>query len=233
MISLKLGKTTFLFLFKTLSLSCRLPHQLYVFLTLESAAYPDIDLASWDNFFNITMTYRTDSDVFMPYGRVVQNDQIIKSEPDQDLSDKKYLAAWLVSNCHTQSRREDLIEDLKKYLPTDSIHIYGKCGSRKCPGKSQDERDVCWEMLEKNYKFYLALENSICPDYVTEKMYEALKHNIVPVVFGGSDYKAIFPKDSFIDMMDFKNVSSLADYLGSFYTNIFISYIDKLLLQSN
>ena len=74
----------------------------------------------------------------------------------------------------------------------------------------------CWKILEKKYKFYLALENSICPDYVTEKMYEALKHNIVPVVFGGSDYKVMFPKDSFIDMMEFKNVSSLADYLGNY-----------------
>ncbi len=34
------------------------------------------------------------------------------------------------------------------------------------------------------YKFFLALENSICEDYVTEKVWMRLRHPIVPIVFG-------------------------------------------------
>jgi len=193
----------------------RSPHQLYVFLALESAAYPgSVKFKDYNSYFNITMTYRQDSDVFLPYGRVVQ--AIDPEKPIKKSKKKKkknHLAAWLVSNCKTSSRREELVRELEKYLPPDSIHIYGECGHRNCPGKSPEERDDCWDMIENKYKFYLSLENSICRDYVTEKLFEALKHDVVPVVLGGADYHNILPKHSFINMLDYKNMSHLAEHL--------------------
>ena len=35
---------------------------------MESAQYLYMDISSMNNFFNWTMTYRTDSDVYRPYG---------------------------------------------------------------------------------------------------------------------------------------------------------------------
>ena len=169
------------------------------------------DWSPWNDFFNLTMTYRRDSDVFMPYGRIVEQPQSGDNNYQRH-KNKTELISWLVSNCNTRSKREVLVEELRKYLPGDKIHVYGKCGSMKCSGASPGERDDCWKMLEQKYKFYLALENSICPDYVTEKLFEALKHDIVPIVLGGADYKG-FPPNSFINMMDFTNMSSLAEYL--------------------
>ena len=126
----------------------RYPHQLYVFLTIESAAYPGIgDWANWEGFFNLTMTYRTDSDVFMPYGRVVRTGAAehaaavnINTSRQVTKRKKKKLAAWLVSNCKTQSRREEVVAELERHLPPASVHIYGKCGSRKCARDSPDDR---------------------------------------------------------------------------------------------
>ena len=81
-----------------------MPHQLYVFLTLESAAYTGpVTLSDWDNFFNISMTYRQDSDVFLPYGRVVEAKRAERPKRRIKLREKKYLGAWLVSNCKTHS----------------------------------------------------------------------------------------------------------------------------------
>ena len=34
--------------------------------------------------------------------------------------------------------------------------------------------------MNNTYKFYLAFENSICPDYVTEKFFNILQYNVIP-----------------------------------------------------
>ena len=45
----------------------------------------------------------------------------------------------------------------------------------------------------------------MCRDYVTEKFYNALMYNAVPVVYGGADYAQLAPKNSYIDVRDFKS----------------------------
>lgn len=60
-------------------------------------------------------------------------------------------------------------------------------------------------MIERDYKFYLAFENSLCHDYVTEKFYNALLFNTVPVVYGGADYETLAPLGSFINVNKFSS----------------------------
>lgn len=60
-------------------------------------------------------------------------------------------------------------------------------------------------MMEQDYKFYLAFENSICHDYITEKFYNALQYRTVPIVYGGANYQALAPKGSFINVKDFSS----------------------------
>ena len=42
------------------------------------------------------------------------------------------------------------------------------------------QEDACYQMLNNTYKFYLALENSVCQDYVTEKFFNILQYNVIP-----------------------------------------------------
>lgn len=72
--------------------------------------------------------------------------------------------AWFVSNCHARNRRLQYARQLSKYI---SVDIYGACGSHHCPRTDPN----CLEMLDKDYKFYLAFENSNCRDYITEKFF--------------------------------------------------------------
>ena len=58
-------------------------------------------------------------------------------------------------------------------------------------------------MMERDYKFYIAFENSICRDYVTEKFYNTLLFNTVPIVYSGANFSAIAPKGSYINIHDF------------------------------
>ena len=86
--------------------------------------------------------FREDSDIVMPYGQVVKKNMNGKNEFVSDilagkagseilagktgseiLAGKTGLVAWFVSHCHTTSKREVLVEDLKKHLPGDSIKV--------------------------------------------------------------------------------------------------------------
>lgn len=73
--------------------------------------------------------------------------------------------AWFVSNCHPRNQRMHYARELSKYIQVD---IYGACGSLRCP-RSQSQ--TCFDMLDEDYKFYLAFENSNCKDYITEKFF--------------------------------------------------------------
>ncbi|KAL1420687.1 hypothetical protein MTO96_004431 [Rhipicephalus appendiculatus] len=53
----------------------------------------------------------------------------------------------------------------------------------------------------------------MCVDYVTEKLFNALGHYVIPVVFGGANYSEIAPPRSYIDALSFQSPKHLAEYL--------------------
>ena len=89
------------------------------------------------------------------------------------------------------------------------VDIYGDCGTHKCP------EDVgCFQYISDTYKFYISFENSLCKDYVTEKFFQAMSHDILPIVYGGADYSEIAPPKSYINVLpDFEKPKDLATFL--------------------
>lgn len=77
----------------------------------------------------------------------------------------------------------------------------------------------CMKMLREDYKFVLAFENSLCTDYVTDKLYSALQNGVVPVVYGEADYRAYAPSNSYINARDFGSPLELANYLWLLHQN--------------
>ena len=65
------------------------------------------------------------------------------------------LAVQFVSNCHSSSKREAYVRELRRFIPVD---IYGKCGEFKC---AKEKGWQCYKEAEAKYKFYLAFENSV------------------------------------------------------------------------
>ena len=43
--------------------------------------------SEWDNFFNWTMTYRMDSDIPMPYGKIVPKENLTDDEIQMEIRD--------------------------------------------------------------------------------------------------------------------------------------------------
>ena len=69
--------------------------------------------------------------------------------------------------------------------------------------------------------FYLCRQ-----DYVTEKFFNILAYNVIPVVFNGANMSAIAPPHSYINAEDFSSVEQLAEYLQIVARNnsLFASY---------
>ena len=72
-------------------------------------------LIRYKSFFNLTMTYRRDSDIFFPYGELQSGDKVsakkdeLKENSSRRTDDRK-LVAWVVSHCETQSKREKYVQ---------------------------------------------------------------------------------------------------------------------------
>lgn len=225
----------------------RRPNQRYIFYNYETCVQDkDLPIFIWTkNFFNWTMTYRRDSDIYdaHPYGAIrrrsgAPSPPLVlpplhpeaadllqhpwnKSSSRPLLDKKKNMVAWFVSNCQTDGLREEYFARLGQYVKVD---VYGGCGTLSCLPSGSPK---CDQLLD-SYKFYVAAENAICTDYVTEKFYRAMASYIIPIVYGGANYSHYAPPLSYIDASDFKSPKALADYLKLLNENddLYLKYFD-------
>ena len=63
------------------------------------------------------------------------------------------------------------------------------------------------------YHFCLAFENSIAPDYVTEKIFQPLLAGTIPIYRGAPNFQQFVPEGSFINADAYNGPNDLADYL--------------------
>ncbi|XP_076471462.1 glycoprotein 3-alpha-L-fucosyltransferase A-like [Babylonia areolata] len=186
--------------------------QIWAMYLLESP-YHSTSLSNSRNVFNWTATYRHDSTIVAPYEKYIPlNESLVRRDkPLRNYAHgKAKKVAWFVSNCGARNRRRQYAEELSRYIQVD---IYGACGSLKCP---RFQSDKCFGMLNTDYKFYLAFENSNCRDYISEKFFiNGLKHDVIPIVMGAApeDYRRAAPPHSFIHVDDFESPKELAEYL--------------------
>lgn len=183
----------------------RAENQKYVLVSSKSStAYPITD--RYNNFFNWTWTYKLNSDINFAYIAIrdkhakhiigpkkemywMDKDDMKRTSKKikSRLKNKSKAAAWIVSNCDTVSQYGRYIKILKKELHRHKhvVDIFGPCGNKKC---SHNSLHNCFALLELKYYFYLAFEDSLAEDYVTNQVLTALYHYTVPVVFGGANY---------------------------------------------
>ncbi|KAI1294997.1 Alpha 1,3 fucosyltransferase [Mortierella claussenii] len=123
--------------------------------------------------------------------------------------------AWVVSNCKAISGRHYMVNQLLKYI---NIDIYGHCIRNRAwpqtPTSDGGMKDMDIVELISHYKFYLAIENGNCEDYVTEKLEQTFAAGAVPVVDGPEDYSRFMPAHkSLIRYDDYGSPQRLAEYL--------------------
>lgn len=160
--------------------------------------------------FNWTMTFLQASDVRDFYQPVLLGKHDGGFKPDKNyMHGKDQLVATVINKCVPE--RMSWIHSLNKYV---NVSVFGRYGTEMCGDRSDNQ---CPDVL-KQYKFYLAFEDSFCKDYITEGVFKnALLNEVVPVVLSGADIHdaQVLPPGSFINALDFHSAKELAVYLKS------------------
>ena len=210
-------------------------NKVFVFLNNEPPLYiqkTDLSKEMFVNYFNWTMTYRTDSDIPFLYGAIVHKDAHFEDYLNdkernkrnelhlkKDLN-KNYSAIyrakdknvfWIVSHCGTKSKREVYAMKMREHIDIDQ---FGRCNENKIGHQTYFSTEM-WT----HYKFYLAFENTYCVDYLTEKVYNWFETDVVLVVRGGSDYTKFLPNGTYVNADDFENAADLSNYLTKLGNN--------------
>uniref|UniRef100_H2ZNY5 Fucosyltransferase n=1 Tax=Ciona savignyi TaxID=51511 RepID=H2ZNY5_CIOSA len=201
----------------------RTPSQLFVFWSKEnpwSMRYLyRTDFKEFDNFFNMTMTYHTNSDLYSGYGsrrKVLNKVEKGSRAVDNLISTKTKLAIWIVSNCDTMRGAVERMDYYKEIVATGfAVEGCGRC-FKACPNLPNYKSDK-WGAEISKYKFYFSFENNLgCKDYITEKFWEApLWYGALPVIWGPTvdDVIAVAPRNSFVHADWFKSAADLVEYL--------------------
>ncbi|XP_034752844.1 alpha-(1,3)-fucosyltransferase 7 [Etheostoma cragini] len=178
--------------------------QRWAWMSLEAFKYKRM-LRQYANIFNMTITYRRDADITVPYGELVPKEAegpLVEEVP----LNKSFLVCWVVSNYMTHHKRSKLYKELKATVP---VKVYGRWTNTPL------HSSALLPTISRCY-FYLAFENSVAKDYITEKLWRnAYQGGAVPVVLGASlgDYKAVAPPHSFIHVDEFASLKDLGKYL--------------------
>ena len=188
--------------------------QVWVFFGAEAPVTVRQSFKFWKNKINWTMTNRRDSDIISPaYTLTYKNNWIGKQHMAKNWLDKSEGnadVAWFVSHCKTASRREKYVKRMKSNL---AIDVYGKCGTRQCLINNYTK--YCENLLNNKYKLYLAFENSLCRDYITEKAFRTANIEVIPIVRGiGELYSLYLPPMSYINTADFQSPYGLSQFVN-------------------
>ena len=114
--------------------------------------------------------------------------------------------------------RIDFCKKLQEYKSVD------------CPGKVLHNIDIDIEPrnsnwadskieLLHNYKFTIAFENRFTNGYITEKLYQPLMANSIPIYMGSKDVSKDFNPKAFINCNDYKNFDEVIEVIKELDNN--------------
>lgn len=173
--------------------------------------------------FNHTATFKRESDYPITTHSLPSLEYLLSRRP-LSLERKNELrraglapVLYVQSHCGIPSDRDRYVKELMKHVPVDS---YGKClNNRELPELMRDPVQSMFaeDFLQfiAQYKFHIAFENAICPDYVTEKLFRPLHVGSVPIYRGSSRVKDWLPDEHLGIVADnFDSPQELAKFIN-------------------
>ncbi len=129
---------------------------------------------------------------------------------NRDLLNRDFCSIVISNNISNDPMRELIWQQLGKYRTIASGGRY----NNNIGGPVADKMEFI-----ANYKFNLALENSKCDYYTTEKIVEPMAACSVPIYWGNKYVDQEFNKEAFIDISDFSTVDNAVDFIRKIDTD--------------
>ena len=157
--------------------------------------------------FDFTITYQRGSDVWWPY---VGPESLPALMTPPVAKTESVPVAHFQSNPFDLSGRNAYTLELIKRIKVAS---YGRVLPTVANPGQIEGRDARLRVIAR-HRFTLAFENSIAPDYVSDKFFDILAAGSVPVYRGAPNVAEFAPAPhSYIDVADFSSPAELARYL--------------------
>jgi len=172
--------------------------QLVVGMSKESSVYyPQLNDRDYMEQFDLEQSYRSCSQT--PTYYIENEKQFSLLQEPVEFETKKPALVYINSNCKTPSGRAEIMRDVMKISKVLHVDSYGTCDNNMGGHRVEDKAS-----LIAGYMFCVAMENSIAKDYVTEKVFDALKAGCIPVYLGAPNARDFLPHpQAIIDYRDF------------------------------
>ena len=216
--------------------------------------------------FDAFMSYRLDSEIPIPYysmlsyGVAHYNFEYYQTKPVPFRAKRKAFSV-VIWNCWTSwNARQDFLGTLiNEYSNDIEIHSFGECHY------NADKKGVQIPVYEENtgrrahleekdklraedkvglfsqYVFCSAIENSVGPMYVSEKLYDGLRAGCIPIIYGPVDVAETFlpSNNAVIDLADFldtkpklsRDLPPLNGTIGNMVAKRLVKKMNQILLD--
>jgi len=189
------------------------PGQKRVFFSLEAYNMNTTIVLNSGN--ELTIGYWRGYDILVTYaGPITSGRDLVHASYFNFTKNPNNVAVFLNSAC--LGDRQQYVSELMNHMPVKSLGTCLNNGNQGdyqwgCDGLSRYEFKTC---VMGKFKFYLAFENTLTEDYVTEKFFGAFYSGSVPVYRGAPNVEDFTPCDHcYINANDFATPKDLADYL--------------------
>ena len=189
-------------------------------VSMESPAnFASLDIASFRNYFHVGVSHRRGHmDLHTTYNNYFPAQFRSRGAP---FGKKRDSLLFAYTACHWQGRNK-LFDELLPLIQIDAvgrckhntniIDILPQCASLPRSGRTVWQESEC---LLHHYKFYLAIENTREPDYITEKLWQGLRAGAVPIYLGAHNVRDFLPDRAAVYIDDFPTLAELVVYIKS------------------
>lgn len=131
--------------------------------------------------------------------------QKLRTQYFKEGASNREFCSFVVSNGHCcDPIRNEFFEKLSRYKKVSSGGRY----ANNIGGPVADKHKFL-----RNFKFNIAFENSMVDGYTTEKIVDAFLGRTVPIYWGNPRVGLDFPKECYVNVLDFKTVSEVIEYI--------------------